>query len=842
MKKIISTALAILMLASVIVFTPSVSADAVSFDEMVSAAAEIIRSNEGYYHSVRADDNGALSIGWIQWHGNRALNLLKTIISADTATAKKLLGDALYKEATTSNDWSTRVLSSDEAEKVSALIDTPAGHKAQDELAKDNISSYINHGINLGITSPSALVFFADVENQCGGGGSARVASAAMNVAGSYGKITLENLYEASLEDPAAKKSAARRSSTYSRCVLLGWSEISTDYEIWKAETTSVNIRSGPGTEYELVSKLYVPNSIDISEKHFVNGALWGMSHIGWICLDYCTYRTGTVPSPAVFDFSGGYVADAVSALSVDGINMGRGAEKLIVYDNKYTSSIVQTNEYGAEAVVGSDGRVIKDPVYGSCKSQIPKGGFVISGHGGRAYEICSKLKAGSYVHFNDVTMTLDVFDDRSAYTAASKTVEAGKKIGELPTPEKDEMLFAGWYTSPTGGEKITDQSVCQTHGALYLYARYTSETPITFVLDGGKYDNITEKEITGVNTSRDAETLILYNSEYGSSTGTNIYGAEAIVNADGSVTEKPYWGQRDSVIPEGGFVLSGHNTMGAWICQSIDAGNYVSYNAETESITVYKDKYTYDSLVKNIKRDNPIGVLPAVSRDGYYFAGWFDENGVRADENTVVSSGGIVLIAKWKTYDTCGDDLKWSIENGKLTFEGSGAIYDWSVPGRDTAPWTKVGSASDMITVELSEKITAVGNNSFLNCNNLKTVILTSETKAIGTNAFKECTSLKYVYFVGSEEDWKNINIADGNESLENARIYYNCIPGYLPGDVNGDGVVNSEDSALALSIILGKYEPREDEALRADVFRDGVINTRDSYLIKQIIEENRE
>lgn len=45
--------------------------------EIVAAAQNIIFANEGNYGSVNADDNGAVSVGKVQWHGTRALNLLK---------------------------------------------------------------------------------------------------------------------------------------------------------------------------------------------------------------------------------------------------------------------------------------------------------------------------------------------------------------------------------------------------------------------------------------------------------------------------------------------------------------------------------------------------------------------------------------------------------------------------------------------------------------------------------------------------------------------------------------------------------------------------------------------
>ena len=40
--------------------------------EVAAAAAAIIFANEGNYSSVNANDNGAVSVGKVQWHGNRA--------------------------------------------------------------------------------------------------------------------------------------------------------------------------------------------------------------------------------------------------------------------------------------------------------------------------------------------------------------------------------------------------------------------------------------------------------------------------------------------------------------------------------------------------------------------------------------------------------------------------------------------------------------------------------------------------------------------------------------------------------------------------------------------------
>ena len=53
--------------------------DAKTKNEIVQAAQKIIFGQEGNYSSVNANDNGAVSVGKVQWHAGRALALLKKI-------------------------------------------------------------------------------------------------------------------------------------------------------------------------------------------------------------------------------------------------------------------------------------------------------------------------------------------------------------------------------------------------------------------------------------------------------------------------------------------------------------------------------------------------------------------------------------------------------------------------------------------------------------------------------------------------------------------------------------------------------------------------------------------
>ena len=162
--------------------------------KIAERACVIIFSNEGNYGSVNKNDNGAVSVGKVQWHGNRALTLLITIAKADKNQANQILGSTLYNEIMSSTNWSKRILSQAEADKISALLQTSQGKKAQDDLAKNDVLSYINKGISYGLQNAEALIYFADGVNQYGTGSSLwkRIVEAALKKGG-----TLDAMYEA---------------------------------------------------------------------------------------------------------------------------------------------------------------------------------------------------------------------------------------------------------------------------------------------------------------------------------------------------------------------------------------------------------------------------------------------------------------------------------------------------------------------------------------------------------------------------------------------------------------------------------------------------------------------
>jgi hypothetical protein len=204
---------------------------------IVERASKIIFSNEGNYSSVNSNDNGALSIGKVQWHGNRARDLLSKFLipSLNTFLTKKLL-----HEIVSNKDWSKRVLDVTEANCISKLINTPEGRTIQDKQADTDISNYIFYIMKYDITDENTVILLADIQNQGGAGSVKRIIENAIKKYGKY--FTLKQCMDVALNDKVFKKYSLRRLTVYHKltgCAYINPEIIIQFYTVKKGDTLS---------------------------------------------------------------------------------------------------------------------------------------------------------------------------------------------------------------------------------------------------------------------------------------------------------------------------------------------------------------------------------------------------------------------------------------------------------------------------------------------------------------------------------------------------------------------------------------------------------------------------
>ena len=70
-------------------------------------------------------------------------------------------------------------------------------------------------------------------------------------------------------------------------------------------------------------------------------------------------------------------------------------------------------------------------------------------------------------------TLTVSFNPNGGNVSPTSKTVAVGSKYGDLPTPERYNYTFAGWYTQSNGGTKVTSDTVVTSSTNHTLYAHW---------------------------------------------------------------------------------------------------------------------------------------------------------------------------------------------------------------------------------------------------------------------------------------------------------------------------------------------------------------------------------
>lgn len=80
--------------------------------------------------------------------------------------------------------------------------------------------------------------------------------------------------------------------------------------------------------------------------------------------------------------------------MKVNGVNRSRLADELILYTEGRTG----TNMWGSEVALDSNFNVIGEPVWGQGNMEVPKGGYVLSGHGKASSFVLENLKKGKKV------------------------------------------------------------------------------------------------------------------------------------------------------------------------------------------------------------------------------------------------------------------------------------------------------------------------------------------------------------------------------------------------------------------------------------------------------------
>ena len=119
-------------------------------------------------------------------------------------------------------------------------------------------------------------------------------------------------------------------------------------------------------------------------------------------------------------------------------------------------------------------------------------------------------------------------------------------------------------------------------------------------------------------------------------------------------------------------------------------------------------------------------------------------------------------------------EDLFGITTIGDYTFYGYTGLTSITIP-EDV---TSIGvcafcNCTGLTSITIPDSVTSIGNSAFWGCTGLTSIIIPESVIQINEYAFNKCDSIVDVYYVGSRENWNNINIKSNNSVLENAVDY---------------------------------------------------------------------
>lgn len=290
------------------------------------------------------------------------------------------------------------------------------------------------------------------------------------------------------------------------------------------------------------------------------------------------------------------------------------------------------------------------------------------------------------YAQWNVNTYTV-AFDSQGGGSYASINVTHGGHPS-LPTPYKSGSTFLGWYTAASGGTKV-DGNYTVT-ASVKLYAHWSVNTyVVTFNGNGGSNStkNVSYGSQIGTLPSPSREGYSFKGWYTATSGGTKISASTTVTD---NVT---YYAQWNALVYTVAF-----DSQGGTACatQNVAYGGHPTFNLPTRSGYSFKGWYTaasggtkvdgnytvkssvtlyaqwnrivytitYDAKggsisykTQSVNAGDPIGSFPTASKDGYDFAGWYNEKTTRV-YTSYVPTASETLTAHWndKVYTVAFD------------------------------------------------------------------------------------------------------------------------------------------------------------------------------------------
>ena len=180
------------------------------------------------------------------------------------------------------------------------------------------------------------------------------------------------------------------------------------------------------------------------------------------------------------------------------------------------------------------------------------------------------------------------------------------------------------------------------------------------------------------------------------------------------------------------------------------------------------------------------------------------------------------------EAFEDCKSLISIEVSENNDTYSSSdGVLFNKEKTELIFCPYSKTGR------YVIPNSVTSIGGYAFEDCDSLTSIIIPDSVTNIGYGAFYNCDSLTDIYYTGTETEWNAIEIGSWNDSLLNATIHINYVPGALPEEITpseGSDVVVDAENAIVSGIaaqskptdVIAKFEGSENIQI---VGKDGKV-----------------
>ena len=245
----------------------------------------------------------------------------------------------------------------------------------------------------------------------------------------------------------------------------------------------------------------------------------------------------------------------------------------------------------------------------------------------------------------------------------ANNRIQGRATLSQMTAPINDIAMINGGYFEPNGnliGITKVDGMIVGTEYIKRSAVGFNADGTVIFgqiYYHGVINLNGRDIEVGGVNCERTANSVVVYNERFGTSTNTNNYGVEIVVK-NGVIT-KISRGKGNNYIPSNGYVISAH-TGAAGYFANVQVGDTVDFYER-----INDDNGVFNNAV------NILGAGPRLVANGRIY--------VTADEERFPSDIRVGRAPRSAFGVTKYGDYIFAVVDGRQSHSRGCTLYEWA-------------------------------------------------------------------------------------------------------------------------------------------------------------------